>query len=190
MRYGLRSVTMDDIAKELSVSKKTIYQEFKDKTELILLITKRQMDFYLSLFDQVEDKGKNALHELYLFSRVLRKNLEEMSPNLLYDMQKYHLEAWELFKNYKDEHFHSQLVRVLKKGVEEGVFRPEIKPEILAILRMKEAELCFDHTVYPNTKFDYKEVQIEVLDHFVMGLLTDQGRELWNQYNNNTDSTL
>jgi AcrR family transcriptional regulator len=182
MQYGFKSVTMDDIAKHLSMSKKTLYVEFADKEALVLEVTKREMEKYLEAFRAEAQSSKSAIEELYRTSLMMRRNLEAMSPNLLYDMQKYHPLVWKVFKTYKEENFRSHLEEILERGVQEGVFRSSINPSILAILRMKEAEICFDHNIYPREQFDYRQVQVVVLDHFVQGLLTVKGRKQWNKF--------
>jgi AcrR family transcriptional regulator len=189
MQYAIKSVTMDDIARHLSVSKKTLYVEFKDKEELVLEVTKREMEKHLATFDEIEQSAGSALEELYRSSLEMRRTLQAMSPNLLFDLQKYHPAVWKVFRSYKENNFRANLERILIRGVKEQVFRPEIHPRILSILRMKEAELCFDHQVYPTSDFDYRDVQVVVLDHFIHGLLTDHGRSQWNTFRQESSIT-
>lgn len=189
MQYAIKSVTMDDIARHLSVSKKTLYVEFTDKESLVLEVTKREMEKHLLSFDAIERSANSALEELYLSSLEMRKTLQSMSPNLLFDLQKYHPAVWKVFRGYKENNFRAHLERILMRGIEEGVFRSEIHPKILSILRMKEAELCFDHQIYPSSEFDYREVQVVVLDHFIHGLLTDSGRTQWNTFRQESSLT-
>jgi AcrR family transcriptional regulator len=180
---------MDDISRHLSVSKKTLYVEYKDKESLVLEVTKREMEKHLLSFDAIEKSADSALEELYLSSLEMRRTLQSMSPNLLFDLQKYHPAVWKVFRSYKENHFRAHLERILIRGVNEGVFRAAIHPKILSILRMKEAELCFDHQVYPTSDFDYREVQVVVLDHFIHGLLTDLGRSQWNTFRQESSLT-
>jgi AcrR family transcriptional regulator len=184
MTYGIKSVTMDDIAKNLGVSKKTIYQEFADKHEMVLLFTQRHLLKYDSEFKQIEKSSSNAIEELYMASLCLRKIVEETSPNVMYDLKKYHLKAWQYFLSYKDSIFKDHVKIVLDRGIREGVFRDNINPEILSTVRIEEVQLCFNLDVFPKEKFRMAEVQIQVFQNFVLGLLTDKGRELWNSYQN------
>jgi TetR/AcrR family transcriptional regulator, cholesterol catabolism regulator len=184
MSYGVKSVTMDDIAKNLGVSKKTIYQEFADKNELVLLFVERHLIRYEAEFKQIGKSASNAIEELYLASLCLRKIVEETSPNVMYDLKKYHAEAWNHYLGYKNSLFKDNVKKVIERGMQEGVFRDTIDPEILSTVRIEEVQLCFNLDLFPKEQFKMAEVQIQVFQNFVLGLLTDKGRELWNSYQN------
>ena len=92
-KYGIRSVSMDDIARELTISKKTIYQYFKDKDDLVSTVTKKQMDMERREIEEIEKSSVDAIDELAKMSVCVRKNLKEINPSLLFDLQKYHRKA-------------------------------------------------------------------------------------------------
>ncbi len=184
MTYGIKSVTMDDIARNLAVSKKTIYQEFADKNELVLLFTQRHLHKYQTEFQQIGNTSTNAIEELHMASQCLRRIVEETSPNVMYDLKKYHAKAWSLFLSYKDSVFKEYVKKVIVQGMNEGVFRSNIDPEILSTVRIEEVQLCFNLDLFPKEKFNLAQVQIHVFQNFVLGLLTDKGRQLWNSYQN------
>ncbi|MFZ6665218.1 TetR/AcrR family transcriptional regulator [Peijinzhouia sedimentorum] len=184
MSYGVKSVTMDDIAKNLAVSKKTIYQEFADKNELVLLFAERHLLRYESEFQEIGSNASNAIEELYLTSLCLRKIVEETSPNVMYDLKKYHTKAWNHYLGYKESLFKDNVKKVIERGMKEGLFRDNIDSEVLSTVRIEEVQLCFNLDLFPKEKFSMAQVQIQVFQNFVLGLLTDKGRELWNSYQN------
>tara|TARA_R110002049_G_scaffold283673_1_gene463791 strand:- start:59 stop:670 length:612 start_codon:yes stop_codon:yes gene_type:complete len=184
MSYGVKSVTMDDIAKNLAVSKKTIYQEFADKNELVLLFAERHLLRYESEFHKIGSNASNAIEELYLTSLCLRKIVEETSPNVMYDLKKYHTKAWNHYLGYKESLFKDNVKKVIERGMKEGLFRANIDSEVLSTVRIEEVQLCFNLDLFPKEKFSMAQVQIQVFQNFVLGLLTDKGRELWNSYQN------
>ncbi|MFC2188300.1 TetR/AcrR family transcriptional regulator [Fulvivirgaceae bacterium LMO-SS25] len=184
MSYGVKSVTMDDIAKNLAVSKKTIYQEFADKNELVLLFAERHLLRYESEFHKIGNSANNAIEELYLTSLCLRKIVEETSPNVIYDLKKYHAKAWNHYLGYKESLFKDNVKKVIERGMKEGLFRDNIDSEVLSTVRIEEVQLCFNLDLFPKEKFSMAQVQIQVFQNFVLGLLTDKGRELWNSYLN------
>jgi AcrR family transcriptional regulator len=179
MKYGLRSVSMDDIARESSVSKKTIYQYYQDKDELVELVTQKYLNLNKEEFEWINNDSSNAIEQLKRASICMRRNLETMPPSLLYELNKYHSKAWKCYLDFKDKVIFEHIKLVLSRGIKEGFFRSEINAEILAIIRIEQVSLCFDHTVFPREKFDFRTVQYQVFDHFVHGLLTDKGREEW-----------
>ncbi len=182
MKYGVRSVTMDDIAREIAISKKTIYQFFKDKDDIVNHVAMRHMDKEKKEYDEIQSSSHNALEELAKINRCVRKNFREMNPALLYDLQKYHRDAWNLFEEFKHVYIKNSVANNLRKGIAEGHFRKEIDPDIIAAMRVQVVEMAFDETLFPQDKYDFREVQMELFDHYVHGLVTNEGLKLYEAY--------
>lgn len=187
-RYGVRSVTMDDIARDLAVSKKTIYQHFKDKDEIVTLATTAHMDKEKQEFRDIADTAINAIDEIAKVSGCLRRNVSEINPSLLFDLQKYHRKAWDVYMEFKNEFIRNTIVENLKRGIEEGYYREEIDAETIAMMRVEQVELAFDDRKFPRSKFDFREVQMQFFDHFVHGVITEKGRILYGEYQKNTNN--
>lgn len=182
MQYGVRSVTMDDVAREVSMSKKTLYQYFDNKDELVGEVAKRHINEELAEFEVIEKSAENAIHEIILMSKCIRRYVFRMNPSLLHDLQRYHGKAWELFKEFKTKKIRGFIKRILTKGIEEGCFRESIDPEILSVIRVELVQLAFDNKIFPRDKFDFREVQMQLLDHFIYGILTEKGRKTYQEY--------
>lgn len=181
-RYGIRSVSMDDIARELTISKKTIYQYFKDKDDLVSTVTARHMDMERQEMAEIESSSVDAIDELAKISVCLRKNLKDLNPSLLFDLKKYHRKAWDVWTTFKNEFIKNNIVENLNKGIREGFYRREIDVEVLAIFRVEQVQMTFDDNIYRKDKFDLTELQVQLFDHFVYGILTDKGRKLYKEY--------
>ena len=182
MRYGVRSVTMDDVARELGMSKKTLYQFFTNKDDLVLEVSKAHIEREKIEFGEIKAVSKNALDELFSITKCLRISMQRVNPSLLFDLQKYHPSAWDLFLDFKYNFIRSMVERNVTKGVEEGYYRSEITPDVMAKLRMEQVQMAFDPKVFPPSEYDLVEVQMQVLDHFIQGLLSHQGRKLYETY--------
>jgi AcrR family transcriptional regulator len=159
-KFGIRSISMDEIARELGISKKTIYQFFKDKDDIVY-------------------KSEDAIDELIKVSLCLRKNLNRINPSLLFDIQKYHSRSWDLWLDYKNNFIKGYVLKSIERGKREGYFRAEIDAETLATFRIEQVQMSFDDRVFPHTKFDFTEVQMALFDHFVHGLLTMKGHKIY-----------
>ena len=186
LSYGVKSVTMDDIAKHLSMSKKTIYQFFKDKEEVVLLATQAHFEKEKEEMSAANDGSGNAIEHIYKLSLCLREKFKNLNLNVLYDLEKYYPKAWEIYTQYKNEVFYNSLLTTLTDGVQQGYFREDIKPEILAKLRMEEMQLSFDQKVFPREKYQVAEIQEQLFSHFIHGILSDKGTSLLNQYHQNS----
>ncbi|MFM8833946.1 MAG: TetR/AcrR family transcriptional regulator, partial [Cytophagales bacterium] len=181
-RYGVRSISMDDIARHLSVSKKTLYQHFADKDELVTMVSKSHMHADRMEYEQITKNAENAIDELHKIAICLKRDMEEMNPTLLHDIQKFHPKAWAIWESYKSEYIYNSVVRNIKQGIEDGHFRADINPHILAAKRLGVIEMCFDERVFPSSKFNLAEVQTQVFEHFVYGLTTEKGKKLYLKY--------
>ena len=177
IQYGIRSVTMDDVARSASMSKKTLYQYFDNKDGLVSEVAMHHFEQETQEFLDIESEAKDAIHEILLVSQCLRKHVFKMNPSLLYDMQKYHGQAWENYLKFKHSTIRGHIQRNIERGQSEGYFRPEIDAKVLSIFRVEGVQLVFDQKLFPREKFDFAKVQLQILDHFVHGLLTEKGRK-------------
>jgi TetR/AcrR family transcriptional regulator, cholesterol catabolism regulator len=182
MRYGIRSVSMDDVARHLSMSKKTLYHYFADKDEIVTMVATFHMEKDREQFETFHLSAANAIDELVKISSCLKKDFQKMNPTLLFDMQKYHAAAWGAWLSHKQKYIKESIIRNLKQGVAEGFFRSEINHEVLAIVRLETIQATFDGQVFPPANFNLAEVHIQLFEHFVYGILTDKGRKVYEKY--------
>ncbi|MFY0686847.1 MAG: TetR/AcrR family transcriptional regulator [Cyclobacteriaceae bacterium] len=182
MRLGIRSVTMDDVARELSISKKTLYQSFAHKDELVTAVARLHMDREIEQFTSIAKDAENAIDELHRIAYCMRQNILKMNPSTLYDIQKYHKTAWGMFQDFKTDFIKTNIKHNLNRGITEGFYRPEINTEIIAQFRIEQVEMMFDGQTFASSQFDFVEVQMQLFDHFVHGLLTHDGRALYKNF--------
>jgi len=181
-RYGIRSITMDDIAKHLSVSKKTIYQFYADKDEIVRTMMKEKLKQDEKNFCQISKISENVIEEVFNIMKQMQKTIGQLNPNIFYDMQKYHPDSWKLFKEFKENYILGMVEDTLVRGKKQGLIRPEVSHKILSKLRMEEIEMGFNPVVFPPDKFKILDVQIALLDHFLYGICTLKGHKLVNKY--------
>jgi AcrR family transcriptional regulator len=178
-KYGVRSISMDEIAREMNMSKKTLYQYFEDKDDIVTQTTEQHVEREKLDFNEIFESSEDAIDELIKMSVCFRKNLTGLNPSLLFDLQKYHPKAWDKWINFKTEFIKNSVARTIERGMDEGYFRPNLNAEILAIFRMEQVEMTFNDKIFDPKKFDFTEVQMMLLDHFVHGLFTVKGQEIF-----------
>lgn len=181
---------MDDVAKALGMSKKTLYQYYSDKDELVAEATRAHLERERIEFDDIFRNSENAIKSLFSISQCMRKSLSEINPTVLFDLKRYYPKSWEYWTEFKDQFIFKSVIENLKEGIKEGYFRPELNAEILANLRVMEIQILFDRESFPSEKFNFIEVQIQLFDHFVYGIATEKGRKLYREYTESEKNVL
>jgi AcrR family transcriptional regulator len=177
LRYGIRAVTMDEIARHLSVSKKTIYQFFTDKDHIVTAFCRQHTNEENRRVCEISEKAPNVLHEMIQMNDYIRNQVFAIHPSVLIDLRKYHPQAWEIFHNFQRGYVYEHICDVIRRGVDQGYFRSELNVEILATMRMQQLEMGFDPDIFPSDRFNFGEVQLQMLEHFFFGLLTAKGMD-------------
>ena len=182
MQYGIRSVSMDDIASNLGMSKKTIYHYFKDKDELVEAVVDAVIDSNQCACKEDIDKSENAVHEIFLVMDMMAEMLKTMNPSILHDMQKYHPVAFSKFKKHKNEFLYNVCTQNLQRGVQEKLYRPEIAVDILCRYRVETMFIPFNPEFQQSLKHSLAKIEEEVLMHFLFGLVSQKGYKLIIKY--------
>ncbi|GGF16554.1 TetR/AcrR family transcriptional regulator [Hymenobacter cavernae] len=184
---GLKSVSMDDIATHLSMSKKTLYKWFENKDQIVqasleLYLTTKQCDG-----QQLLNKAANAIDEFFIMLDWMRSQFADIVPGIFYDMQKYYPSAWQLWLDYKNTFVLAQIKANLERGIAEGLYRPELDVEVIARMRLALIELLLNAEVYPPRQFKQQRVQTCILEHFMLGIASLKGHKLINEYRHVTE---
>ncbi len=184
-RYGVKSVTMDDIARELGISKKTIYQHFEDKDAIVHQLMMAEMANDKCEWDQLDISSDNVIEKIVKSMDIIKQVFAEINPSTFFDIKKYHPKTWQLFQEHKQNFIMESIRKELLQGIEQGVFRAEIKVEILVRMRMEQIEIGFDPQLFPPSKFSLIEVELTMLDHYIRGILTPKGLNVYQEFMHN-----
>ena len=181
---GIKSVTMDDIARHLGMSKKTIYQFFKDKNELVIALVKKKIAEDEAQMNEIISRSANVIEEMINMMKCSEEIVSRINPIVIHDMKKYHPDAWKQFQNFKAGVLVHTMEELLAKGIKQGYIRPEIDVKIIARMRVNQVELGFNTNIYPVSEFNAWTVQQQFNEHFNYGICTLKGYKLLNQYKN------
>ena len=182
MQYGIRSVSMDDIAANLGMSKKTIYQYFKDKDELVEAVVDDIIDTNQYACKADIERSENAVHEIFLVMDMMAEMFKSMNPSILHDMQKYHPAAFTKFKKHKNEFLYDVCTKNLQRGVKEELYRPEIAVDILCRYRVETMFIPFNPQFQQSLKHSLAMIEEEILIHFLFGLVSPKGYKQITKY--------
>lgn len=178
MKFGIKSVTMDEMARQLGVSKKTLYIYVKDKNELVEECFLYGQGCDMEMMDNICKDGENAIEELLEIYRSIIKILGSIHPSIFFDLQKYHPNALKLVKNHKDETIRQRVVANMEKGMAEGVYRGNLTPDIVSRIHMATMDLIMSGELVPLTDYKMEEVFSEFFRYDVRGIASEKGLEL------------
>jgi AcrR family transcriptional regulator len=184
LRLGIRSVSMDDICSHLAISKKTLYQHFADKDELVDMVLQKQISGMQSETTDCCLQSDNAIQEVIKTMEMLVKHFTSMNPVVLFDLQKFHVNSFNKFKNHKYQFTLEIISNNLKRGIAEGLYRSDINVDVLSRFRLESMEIAFNVDVYPSDKYNLVEVSIAIIENFLYGLATEKGFALIEEYKN------
>lgn len=186
-RFGIRNITMDDIARHLGISKKTIYQFFKDKDEVVHSLMLAKLEEDRIRFTKVHDEAENFVAETFAIMKNLAEILAKVNPVIFHELYKYYPETWKAFDEFKSGFILQNIERCLRKGQEQGLVRQDINIRILSRMRLENLDMGFFGRGFPHDKFSMLEVQLVMTEHFLYGVCTLKGHKLINKYKNITE---
>ena len=182
MQYGIRSVSMDDIAANLGMSKKTIYQYFKDKDELVEAVVDDIIDTNQYACKADIERSENAVHEIFLVMDMMAEMFKSMNPSILFDMQKYHPAAFVKFQKHRNDYIYNVCRQNLERGITEELFRPEINVDIIARYRVETMLTAFNPEFQRSVKQTLLKIEEEIITHYLFGLVSLKGYKLILKY--------
>ncbi len=183
MRLGIKSVTMDDVSKELGISKKTLYQHFENKDQLVEEVITTHVEREKACIEEIAEGAKDALEEMVKIGVLLASTIEDVSPSTLFDLQKYHFKTWEMLMKNQDERIVNSIIQNIQKGIAGGYYREDVNPEVIARIYAKATYMIVDEIANPNSQFTRKEMIWELHNYHIHAIATPKGLKLWKNYN-------
>ena len=182
MQYGVRSITMDEIALQMGASKKTIYQFFADKDELVEAVIIDMLNQNQVKCNQDRNGAKDAVHEVFLAIDMMQEMFQDMNPIVLYELERYYPKAFEKFKQHKFLFLYKVMQENIERGITEELYRIDIDVEVHVKARLESMMMPFNQLIFPKSKFSLIKVETELTIHFIYGLATIKGHKLITKY--------
>lgn len=191
MELGVRSVSMDDVARELSISKKTIYKHYQDKNQLVfdtISMHIAEMETNTSLIMAEEENPVLQIAKIADFVLQMNKNVH---PSVLFDLQKFYPESYSHLIEHRNRYALQSVNQNLKKGIEQGLFRNNMNRQ-----RVARIYICLIFSMFQNTLFegeenrDFRDEYIETIRYHLHAVTTEKGKSTfdeisWLQVNQN-----
>ena len=188
MQKGIKSVSMDDIAASMAMSKKTLYKWFANKDEMVHAVMAQHLLESQHDCEQVQAQATSAVDELFGMMNWMRQQFSEVHPSVFYDMQKFHPTTWQLWLDHNQEYILAQITDNLRRGMSEELFRADLDVPVLARLRLAQIELAFNPDVFPPRQFDVQRLQQVIIEHYMLGIASLKGHKLINDLRHVTEA--
>jgi len=183
VKYGIRSITMDMIAEQLGTSKRTIYENFTDKDELLNSCLEAAIKKQKKLSEEIIQSSENIVDATFKFIKHIINIYQLINPLFFFDIQKYYPELYNSRVKGNEKWNVDRSVELLNTGIQEGLFRKDINIEIVAILITEQFKMLNNAEIFPIDKFSKIEVFENIVINFMRGISSDKGLILIDQYN-------
>ena len=186
-KYGIKSVTMDDAAQELGISKKTLYQFVKDKTELVEKVVGHTRHCYFSTMKKIKGSEGNAIEELIDVSQRVNALMKDHSPSYEYDLKKYYPDIYRNLMSARRKLMYESMLANIRKGKKEGIYRKELNEEIISKLHLLRVENLTSSEIFKEEEIHSAKFFRELFVYHIHGLATSKGLEVLNKNKSKLD---
>ncbi|SEP70669.1 transcriptional regulator, TetR family [Hyunsoonleella jejuensis] len=182
LNYGFKSVTMDDIASNLGVSKKTIYRYFDNKTKLVQATTMHLFEFISSGINCICSLEKNPIEEIYSIKQFVMEHLKDEKSSPQYQLQKYYPKIFKTLKQKQFEVMQECVTENLNRGVDDGIYREDIHVDFISRIYFNAMMMIKDDDLFPKDKFTMSMLMNNYLEYHLRGICTPKGLKILNTF--------
>ena len=175
MRYGIKSITMDTIANELRISKKTLYEIFENKHEIVKTVVSTHIENEKRLMEEIIKNSENAIETMINMSKSIIDIYSKLRPTVLYDLKRFYPDVWQLAEDFNNNYTREMIKDNLVQGIEEGLYRQDIEPEILSTLYTIQLKVFSDETEARLEKYDFNKLLIQFFEYHLYGIMSYKG---------------
>jgi TetR/AcrR family transcriptional regulator, cholesterol catabolism regulator len=178
--YGMKAVTMDSLAGHLGMSKRTIYEIFADKDELLIGVLQSMAERQNQLVRKVLDESGNAIIAIFKLLEFNREHFQNMSPAFQSDLKRFHHNVLIKKDGKSAMPDYSSTRIVIEKGIKQKLFRKDINADLVNRNLYSIARSVMDNELYPFDLFSRREVLKNGMINYLRGISTPEGIELIN----------
>jgi len=180
LNLGFKSVTMDDLASEMRISKKTIYTHFQNKTKLVEATTHHLFCVITEGINTILEENQDPIAELYAIKAFVMHHLKNEKAAPLHQLEKYYPKIHQGLKTKQFEVFQECVVENLKRGITQGVFRQNIDIQFISRIYFIGTNGIKDKNMFPEQQFPVTQLMDNYLEYHILGITTEKGRKILN----------
>jgi len=175
-KFGIQSVSVDDICYAISISKKTFYEHFANKSELVEQIANDFLQKTQKITDDIMKK-EDVIDKMLLLYSSLLKQFKNCNAAFIYDIKKYYPDIFKVFDQYKDNALKNLLISLINEGKREGVFIEDFDAEIIFTMHWKRFNNIIERELLPQKNL-YDPIYIQMMKVSLIGISTLKGHQL------------
>lgn len=175
MRLGVKSMTMDEVATQLRVSKKTLYEYFADKNDMVEQVVAGVCKHHRITIDAICAKGLNAIDENFEITNFIVGQIGGVHPSVQFDLQKYHPKAWAILDETERKDIYRCVSGNMRKGIKEGLYREDLDVEVVTRLYTSRMDVTWDGHVFPPDQFNISDVLWKHFEYHIRGIASKKG---------------
>lgn len=177
-KYGVKSISMDDLSRELGISKKTLYQSVENKKDLVMQVFQNCLKKEIEAVIDIRKNAADAIDEMIEVAKYVIPTLRQITPTLIFDMQKYYQDVWQLMEAYNQKEIFKVIKENIERGIKEGIYREEFHPEIIVKLYVGKTQVVIDEDIFPLRQYNKENLFKEHIQYHIRGIATSKGLKL------------
>ncbi|AUP79009.1 TetR/AcrR family transcriptional regulator [Flavivirga eckloniae] len=182
LTLGFKSVTMDDIAQEMGISKKTIYVHFANKTKLVEAVTFELFETICDGIDTICEASNNPIEELYDIKMFVMHHLKNEKSSPQFQLRKYYPQIHDALKIKQFEKMHDSVKESLQKGVDTELFRSNINVDFISRMYFNGMTGIKDESIFPKKIYTMEYLIESYLEYHLRAIVTDKGFNILNKF--------
>lgn len=175
LKYGIKTITMDDIANDLGISKRTLYDIFESKETIIGQIVNFHIENEKKAFEDIVKSSVNSIDMMMKLSNFIFLMYNKLHPSVMTDLKKFYIGIWECIEGFNSESIREIIELNLRQGVKEEFYRPEIDPVVLSLLYVKQLQLFSDEENIHLEKKSKSEIIQQFFEYNMYGIMSAKG---------------
>lgn len=182
IKFGIKSISMDDISNRLGISKKTLYQVVNDKEELVKKAMEQHMNLEIQELKEISINSFDAIDEMVKVTHHVLDFFKRLNPVTQYDLEKYYRDYYLKMKKHHFEFIYAVIKTNLEKGIKQKIYRIDIDTDIISRLYIIKAMAILDDEIFPEALYEKAAIFKEHMIYHLRGIISENGLSLFNQH--------
>jgi AcrR family transcriptional regulator len=181
---GFKGVTMDDIARDMGMSKKTVYKYFRNKKDLILQNIETRINSEKSRFCELEKNSEDAVEEMIQLIHHVTRMFDDTKPILFEELKRFYPGSWKVLDAFLKRHVYQRIFDNIQRGKHEGLYRLNIDADFVAKMYVSQVRSIMMEELFPKSKYKKSDLFIKLIEYHIRGIANERGKHLFDHYIN------